>query len=172
MRVIETDGLTLEPQTAAHAEAMFAVLRDPAIYEHENEPPPSLEWLRARFAKLETRASPDGREQWLNWVIRLPDAELAGYVQATVHPDGRAAIAYELASAYWGRGLARRAVEAMMVELSGHHGARRFTAVLKRGNLRSIHLLERLGFSLAPPEAHAAQCVPPDEWLMHRDIAR
>ncbi len=73
MRVVETASLTLEPQTAAHAEAMFVVLSDPAIYEHENEPPRSLEWLRTRYAKLETRTSADGRDQWLNWVIRLPD---------------------------------------------------------------------------------------------------
>ena len=72
MHVIETGSLTLEPQTAAHAEEMFAVLSDPAIYEHENEPPPSLEWLRARFAQLESRRSANGQEQWLNWVIRLP----------------------------------------------------------------------------------------------------
>jgi len=72
MRVIETDSLTLEPQTAAHAKDMFAVLSDPAIYEYENEPPPSVEWLRARFTKLESRLSANGQEQWLNWVIRLP----------------------------------------------------------------------------------------------------
>src|SRR5213592_2725081 len=59
-----------------------------SIYEYENEPPPSLEWLRARFTKLESRRSPNGREQWLNWVIRLPTSELIGYVQATLHPDG------------------------------------------------------------------------------------
>ena len=29
MHVIETGSLTLEPQTAAHAEEMFAVLSDP-----------------------------------------------------------------------------------------------------------------------------------------------
>jgi len=34
MRVIETGNLTLEPQTAAHAEEMFAVLSDPSIYEY------------------------------------------------------------------------------------------------------------------------------------------
>src|SRR5436190_18712321 len=99
MHVIETGSFTLEPQTAAHAEEMFAVLSDPAIYEHENEPPPSLERLRARFAKLESRRSADGQQQWLNWVIRLPSSELIGYVQATIDPTGRAAIAYELSSA-------------------------------------------------------------------------
>ena len=64
---------------------MFAVLSDRAIYEHENEPPPSLEWLRARFARLESRRSPNANEQWLNWVIRLPTSELAGYVQAAAY---------------------------------------------------------------------------------------
>src|SRR4030081_2543719 len=72
MNTVETGGLTLEPQTAAHAQEMFAVLSDPAIYEYENEPAPSLEWLRARFTELESRLSPNGQEQWLNWVIRLP----------------------------------------------------------------------------------------------------
>ena len=80
MRTIETATLTLEPQVAAHADAMFAVLGDPAIYEYENVPPASLEWLRTRFAKLETRHSADGQEQWLNWVICLPGHHLIGYV--------------------------------------------------------------------------------------------
>src|SRR3989442_10656364 len=146
MHVIETGSLTLEPQTAAHAEEMFAVLSDPAIYEHENEPPPSLEWLRTRFAQLESRRSANGQEQWLNWVIRLPSSELIGYVQATVDRNGRAAIAYELSSPYWGRGLARQAVQAMISEL-----------------------VERLGFSPASLEQPMKHHVEPGERLMQRD---
>src|SRR5262249_37713055 len=168
MRVVETAGLTLEPQTALHAEAMFAVLSDPAIYEYENEPPRSLDWLRERFAKLESRRSADGRERWLNWVIRLPTSELIGYVQATVRADGCAAIAYELASAYWGRGLAHQAVQAMIGELVAHYDVRRLTAVLKRENGRSRRLLERLGFMLASAELHAAHGVEAGEILMLR----
>ena len=164
MQTVATASLTLEPQTAAHAEEMFAVLSDPAIYEHENAPPRSLEWLRERFVKLESRRSADGTEQWLNWVIRLPGGQLAGYVQATVHANRSSAIAYQLASAYWGRGLAREALEAMMAELAGRHGVRSFTAVLKRGNLRSLRLLERLGFE------HASHAVQPDELFMRRDL--
>ena len=71
MRTIEIATLKLEPQVAAYADAMFAVLSDPAIYEYENAPPESLEWLRARFAKLEARHSADEQERWLNWVIRI-----------------------------------------------------------------------------------------------------
>lgn len=166
MRAIETGGLTLEPQTAAHAEEMFAVLSDPAIYEYENEPPASLQWLRTRFTKLETRVSADGHEQWLNWVIRLPSSELIGYVQATVSAGGRAAIAYELSSAFWGHGFARQAVSAMLSELVERYEVRTFSAVLKRENLRSMRLLERLGFSLASPEQHIAHHVEPGEALM------
>jgi RimJ/RimL family protein N-acetyltransferase len=172
MRVVDAAGLTLEPQTAAHAEEMFVVLSDPAIYEHENEPPRSVSWLRERFARLESRRSTDGREQWLNWVIRLPTHELIGYVQATVHADGRAAIAYELSSAYWGRGLARQAVEAMIDELVERHGVHELTAVLKRENLRSRRLLERLGFAPASPASCAALAIEPDEALMRRAAIR
>ncbi len=172
MRVIETESLTLEPLTVAHAEEMFVVLSDPAIYRYENKPPPSLEWLRARFTKLETRLSADRHEKWLNWVIRLPASQLIGYVQATVREESRAAIAYELSSAYWGRGLARRAVEAMISELVEHYQVRSLFAVLKRENFRSMRLLERLDFSLVSPEQHATHQVEPDEVLMHRESQR
>jgi len=170
MRVIETDRLSLEPQTAAHASEMFVVLTDPAIYEYENKPPPSLEWLRVRFTKLESRLSPDGREQWLNWVIRLPTSELIGYVQATIGPQGRAGIAYVLSSAYWGRGLAFEAVRAMISEIADNYEVRRIFAVLVEKNFRSVRLLERLGFSPASPEERAAHKVEPGETMMCRDL--
>jgi RimJ/RimL family protein N-acetyltransferase len=167
MRVIAAERLTLEPQVAAHADEMFAVLSDPAIYEYENQPPPSIESLRERFGRLESRRSADGHERWLNWVIRLRTSELIGYLQATVFPSGRAAIAYEMASRYWGRGLAREACEAMLTELAERYGVRSAHAVFKRDNLRSLRLLERLGFALAPPEAY----VESDELLMMRSLS-
>lgn len=171
MRRVATDTVVLEPQVAGHAEEMFAVLSDPAIYEHENEPPASVEWLRARFARLESRRSAHGDEQWLNWVVREPDdGALAGFVQATVSADGRAAIAYVLSSAHWGRGLARAAVEAMIDELEERHGVVRLTAVLKRANVRSLRLLERLGFGRAGAERQRQLGIEADELLMQRDV--
>ena len=170
MRTLVASCCTLEPLLASHAPEMFDVLRDPAIYEYENEPPLSVAGLRDRFADLETRLSPNGREQWLNWVIRLPDARLIGYVQATVHAGGRASIAYELNSAYWGRGLARQAVQAMVSELIEHYGVLRLSAVLKQANQRSFKLLQRLGFTLATPDEHVQAEVERDEFLMLRHL--
>jgi len=175
MRTLSVDGLVLEPQVAAHADEMFVVLSDPAIYEFENAAPQSLEWLRARFARLETRRSRDGSEQWLNWVIRLlddrPDGRLIGYVQATVRADQSAGIAYELASVHWGRGLATRAVGAMIDELVGHYGVRDLDAVAVRRNRRSLRLLERLGFEIASAQRHADANVDPAEVLYSRRVA-
>ncbi|MEO5692158.1 MAG: GNAT family N-acetyltransferase [Usitatibacter sp.] len=160
--------MILEPQVAAHAEEMFAVLGDPAIYEFENDPPPSLEWLRGSLAKLESRCSPDGTEKWLNWVIRT-DEGLAGYVQATVHADASADIAYVLASPFWGRGLAAESVNAMIAQLRDVHGVRKLGAIFKGANLRSRRLLERLGFRDAIREEVAARGMEPDEMMMVRD---
>ena len=171
MRSLSTRRLTLEPQCPVHAAEMFTLLSDPALYQFEDQPPPSLAWLQARYARLEARVAPDGSEQWLNWVLRLRDdphpGRLIGYVQATVGADHQAYIAYVLHSAYWGQGLASEAVRAMLVSLQTQYRVRQCFAILKRANVRSLHVLERLGFALHPPLVPPHPAVGPDEWLMH-----
>jgi RimJ/RimL family protein N-acetyltransferase len=169
MQSLRTPRLTLEPQTADHAVPMFELLCDPALYEFEGAPPASVEWLRARFLRLESRRSPDGSQAWVNWVLRLRSSGgLVGYVQATVHADATADIAYVLASRHWGRGLACEAVVAMLQELQTRHQVTQFSAVLKQANHRSMRLLQRLGFAPAPAQAKAARELEADELLMHR----
>lgn len=128
---------------------MFGVLTDPAIYEFENQPPPSEEWLARRYKLLESRVSPDGTEQWLNWVVRLPTGELAGYVQATVFASGASCVAYELNSRFWRQGIGTSAVEAMLEDLRSTYSVHTFVAVFKHANYRSVALLARLGFAAA-----------------------
>ena len=79
--------------------------------------------------------------------------------------QGRALIAYELASAQWGRGLASEAVEAMTVELVTHYAVHTLAAVVKRANSRSRRLLERQGFT---PTASAT--LDADEDMMQRTL--
>ena len=166
MNTLQTQRLTLVPQVEAHADEMFVVLGDAAIYEYENEPPASLAWLRARFARLESRQSADGKQRWLNWVLRAVDDTLIGYVQATVLADGAACIAYVLGSAHWGHGLASEATAAVMHELATRYRVSEFLAVLKRDNRRSLRLLERQGFVPASAAALAAHPIDPDEILL------
>ena len=150
MRCVTADRLILEPQRSCHADEMFVVLSDPAIYAYENQPPVSVEWLCDRFTRLESRQSPDGEEQWLNWVIRRHEQGLIGFVQASVVSHETAEIGYVLSSAYWGQGLAREAIEAMMSELKTQYRIRQFRAVLSIRNERSLRLLKRLGFRQSP----------------------
>ena len=99
MQTITAADLVLEPLTVAHAPEMFEVLCDPLTHQYIDHPPPSsVDHLRAVYKQLETRKSPDGRQLWLNWVVRLPGQPAMGYVQATVMSHGRAWVAYLLAS--------------------------------------------------------------------------
>lgn len=95
---------------------------------------------------------------------------MIGYVQATVREGGMAAIAYVLSSAYWGRGLASQATEAMITELAERYSVSALTAVLKRQNQRSMRMLERLGFDIASPGQHLDYRVQTDEQLLYRPL--
>ena len=149
MRSLAGAGVTLEPQTAAHAAALFAVIGDPALYAYIDAPPPQSEAaLRARLLRLEARRSPDGSEQWLNWVVRDPAGTVVGYVQATVTPDRSAEIAYVIGRAHWRRGYAVAACRAMLAELAETYGVARVTVTLDPANAASLALARKLG--LAP----------------------
>jgi RimJ/RimL family protein N-acetyltransferase len=150
MQTLRVGPLVLEPLVVAHTEDMFALLAEPELYRHLDEaPPPSVEWLQARYARWQARRSPDGQQQWLNWVIREPEGRLAGYVQATVHPDGSAWVAYVLGRSSQGCGYATVATRCMMEHLGEHFAVRRFLARVEQANEKSIAVLRRLGFSEA-----------------------
>lgn len=155
MQALHTPRLRLEPLRRDHAAAMFPLLQDPTIYTYiDHGPPPTLAHLEGVYTRLEARRSPDGREQWLNWIVfnAGEPTQPLGVVQATVLAGGRAWVAYELAAAHRGRGHAREAVQAMLAELAASFGVQHFLATVEHDNERSIHLLRKLGFQEASPE--------------------
>lgn len=166
-------GILLEPLTCAHAAAMFAVLSDPALYRHlDYGPPPSIEHLQGVYQRLERRRSPDGDDAWLNWIVRPGGGAPAGYVQATVvGGSGDAWIGYVLGRQHWGRGIAGRAVDAMLRHVAEAWAARRFLASVEAANAPSIALLERLSFTRADADARAAAGLGASEQLYRRDLA-
>jgi RimJ/RimL family protein N-acetyltransferase len=151
MLTLSTERLVMEPLEERHAVPLWSILVDPSLYPFTDDVPPrDLSWLRQRYQKLSARTSPDGREHWLNWAIRLRDDQFIGYIQATLASAGTAQIAYMLAKATWGKGFAREAVGAMLLHLNLEWAVRTVTAQVDARNVRSIRLLESLGFEGCP----------------------
>ena len=94
---------------------------------------------------------------------------LLAYSEATVYPSHRAAIAYELASRFWGKGLGTGAVELMIAELVASYKVQTLSAVLKRTNHRSLRFLQKLGFVPGAEELRAHYEVEADELFMLRE---
>ncbi|HYD87634.1 MAG TPA: GNAT family N-acetyltransferase [Vitreimonas sp.] len=137
----------MRPIEPAHAEAMWPVLRDPALYEWiERAPPARLSDIEARFARISQSISPDRAEQWLNWTVwTAADDEAIGIVEATARANNEVLIAYMFSASHWGHGYAREATAAA-IEAMSHSGAVAFEAIIDDRNARSLALARRLGF--------------------------
>ena len=144
-----TARLRLEPLRASHAALLFPMLADPRIYTYvPDEARVTVAMLAARFGELARGAPPEANECWLNWVLRRRDDGAAvGTLQATIEPGGRAWIGYLLASAAWGQGFATEACAWLVAELAQRHRVRDVLASVDARNLRSIAVLERVGFA-------------------------
>jgi len=168
--VLHTPRLRLEPQRAEHADALFEPLSDARLYTHiPQEPPPSLEALRERLARLSTRRSPQGDELWLNWVVRdAGDGTLLGRMQATVRAQSPCYVAYEVFPDHWRRGIATEACRRMIDWLIDELAVEHFSAEVDSLNTASLCLLERLGFRRVALRANADRFKgrSSDEWLL------
>jgi ribosomal-protein-alanine N-acetyltransferase len=164
MNPIESQSLCLEPLIAAHAEEMFGAMSVAAIYDYmPGHPPVSASTLRERYAHLEKGRSADGRERWLNWVVRLNSRECVGFVQTTIYPGLSADFAFAFAPGYWGRGLAFEACQAVLPCLARDFKVRALYATVDPRNVRSIRLLQRLGFLEVPGERYPNGEVAPGD---------
>jgi ribosomal-protein-alanine N-acetyltransferase len=146
---LTTARLSLEPLTAAHADALFAPLQEEALYTWISLlPPPSVEKLRDRWTWLEGRLSPSGEEAWLNWIVRrVDDGACVGKLDASVDDAGVATnVGYLFFPAYWGQGLATEAVIAVAEHLE-RHGVTEQRATVTVGNGASGRVLEKAGFA-------------------------
>jgi RimJ/RimL family protein N-acetyltransferase len=130
---LKSPRLDLEPIRADHADEAHPWLSDDRIHAFTGGTPPSLEELRARFARQAAGHSPDGMEGWLNWMVRHRTGRMVGSVQATL-TRGRAGVlqarlAWVVAFDAQGHGFAREAAGEMVIWLMGA-GVQRFTAFI------------------------------------------
>lgn len=149
---------TMEERRVAHATELFEVLRDPCLYEFLDEAPPkSAKELAEKLARSEHRKSPDGKEHWLNWVVRGETGAIAGYVQSTVEESKEVNVAYVFSRAFKGQGIATAAVRRMIELVVTEYQPTTLFIVTESGNLPSLRLAERLGFTKAPAQVAATR---------------
>jgi RimJ/RimL family protein N-acetyltransferase len=137
---IETERLTLEPLRAGHAGEMARALDDPALHRFIGGEPLTPAQLKARYARLAAGASADGRQGWLNWIVRRrSDATPVGTVQSTLRrsPAGlQAQVAWVIRSDQQRLGYAGEAAAGMVAWLVAR-GVTGIEAHIHPGNVAS-----------------------------------
>jgi RimJ/RimL family protein N-acetyltransferase len=147
---ITTPRLQLEPLRTDHAGELAAVLDDPALHAFTGGAPSTESELRERFARQSIGRSPDGTQDWLNWVVRDRATHKAvGTLQATV--SGRTAeLAWVIAASRQGEGLATEAATAVRDALRAD-GVTTFVAHIHPGHAASAAIARRLGLQPTQP---------------------
>lgn len=144
-----TERLLIAPLEPSWAPALFAALDHPDVGRFIGGPDvTTLEALQSRIHRVIAGPPAErGGERWLNFVVsRRSDGQVLGRLEATVHGDW-AEFALVFGPSYWGRGHATEAARWLVDHLRSTCGAREVVASVDPHNVRSIRLLERLGFS-------------------------
>jgi RimJ/RimL family protein N-acetyltransferase len=147
---IDTRRLILEPLRVAHAEEMAFVLGDDALYQYTGGAPPTLEELRARYARQVSGRSPDRTQGWLNWIVRKRGRSTAiGAMQSTLiheEDDMVAEVAWVIGVPLQGRGYATEGGKAMIAWLD-RHDVTELAAHIHPMHAASIAVATRLGLT-------------------------
>jgi len=143
--------LDLEPLRVEHAAEAAVVFDDARLHRYIGGAPAGEQELRRRYARQVAGRSSDGRELWLNWMVRhRASGTLVGTVQATVRPrprgGGAAELAWTVATPQQRRGYAREAAGAMVTWLRDC-GVDRFVAHVHPEHRASIGVARALGLT-------------------------
>jgi RimJ/RimL family protein N-acetyltransferase len=146
---LTTARLRLDPLTVADAEPMAAVYADRRMFEFTGGEPPTRESLQRRYESLAVGRSPDGTESWLNWIVRTLDSpQVVGAMQATVAEASlRAWVAWEIGTAWQGRGFAGEAAPAIVAWLR-ERGVTSIEAKVHPDHAASQAVARRAGLAL------------------------
>jgi len=151
----QTTRLVFEPLSPAHADDLHE-LTLPDVTRFIGGEPSTIEGLREQFSILAAGPSDSTNESWVNFALRSRATGLAvGRVEAAVINEEviRAEVAYLLIPSVWGQGLAREAMEAFETTLADGFDVEAFWATVTSDNIRSIRLLQRLGYTECPRES-------------------
>jgi RimJ/RimL family protein N-acetyltransferase len=101
--------------------------------------------------------SPDGRDVWMNWVLRDGD-DAVGTVQATLRPDRAAEVAWVVFTPFQGRGYAAEAAGVLVDRLLASGTADAVVAHIHPDHAASAAVARAAGL-VPTPERHQGEVV-------------
>lgn len=147
---LSTQRLLLREITPQDRDALLANYSDPEVARWFLEKPPASTDQVDKI--LREFISSYDRGAGLTWAIVFPESgELlgtCGYERVEVGSEGE--IGFDLAKAYWGKGLMTEALAAILAFGFGEMGLERVVASTYSRNLRACRMFEQLGFCGRP----------------------
>jgi ribosomal-protein-alanine N-acetyltransferase len=141
LATLETVRLRLEPLSAAHADALYAIYREPAVRRFLITCPTT----RADFDRIFARALECQATHGMWAITDAATGTLLGRIGYFAFGDlARPELAFLLAEASWGRGLATEAGSACLCHAFEHRPWNEVVAVVRPGNAAAIRVLGKL----------------------------
>ncbi|MCL6606437.1 MAG: GNAT family N-acetyltransferase [Paenibacillus sp.] len=148
---IETDRLFIRTLEMNDLEAFFNYRSMPEVYKYQSWRPVNINEVET-FISTNMAIVPNTSNSWLQLALSLKNGKLIGDVGIHFMADDfQAEIGYTLSPEFQGKGYASEAVMATIDYLFSGLCKHRITASADPENLRSIRLLENMGFR---KEAH------------------
>lgn len=156
MIILESERLLFRDHEPSDRDAYCEMEADPEVRRYVGGAPRSREEAERKFRNGFDR--PEDRRLWMWGTVYKPEGCYIG--RCGVYPHfkpsgpvpGEGALAFYLARAYWGRGLATEAGRAF-VNFGFHElGLTRIVTAVQVGNEASVRVLEKLGFALVSTE--------------------
>lgn len=144
---LTTDRLILRPPVPEDAEDMLVFRGDPVVQKYNSVPLAHVDDARGYIEKWLLECKSGKRKIW--GITLKGDGTMIGMVGlgSWIKHDRRADVGYDLAQAYWGRGIGTEAVRAAVGFGFEHMNLNRIEAGTVADNIASVRLLEKLGFT-------------------------
>jgi len=142
---LETTNLLLRPLTLSDVEAVFRNFSDPEVVKYFMDPLVNIAdaegMVRELIDLFET-----GKGMFWALTLKADGAMIGTCSFEKVSSDRRGEVGFDLAPAWWGQGLMREALTAVINYGFDVLGLKEIFAITTFDNRRALRLLKRLGF--------------------------
>jgi RimJ/RimL family protein N-acetyltransferase len=158
--IIKTERLFIRLLEMKDKEDFFKYRSMPEIYQYQSWRPKSISEIE-KFISNNVNVGLDVENAWLQLAVCLNEGQMIGDIGIHILDDCQLEIGYTLSPEHQGNGYALEAVKAVINYAFSELKKHRITASVDPDNIKSIKLLERIGFR---KEAHFIKSFHMDDY--------